>query len=306
MSEVNSHFPDEKDRLILAALRDAAAPLSGEDLARRLGISRVALWKRIESLKGLSYGIDASRQGYRLSGDDAVGSWEFPPEVPVRYRPSTASTMDEAWAEAEAGAASGTLVLSDRQSAGRGRLDQAWDSPAGGLYLTLVLRGQLPVSHAGCLCLEAACGLAEYVEAACGLRLDLAWPNALSLDGAKVGGILVEAAGSPDAPRFYTVGLGLRPDALRGRRPPARRELALAFRARLLDWMADPRSDAERWAARCPLVGRAVTLRSRRGGDTHGVVLGFDRLGAIVVQETGSGFEKTFLSGETDWIAEQS
>lgn len=307
-------IPDQRDFAILDALRAAKAPISGQALANQLGISRVALWKRIENLKGWSYGITATKKGYLLREDDAVAAWEFPEDIPVIYRPEIASTMDEAWRLAENGAQSGTIIIADRQRAGRGRLDRNWISPEGGIYLTLILRCSIPASHVACIALEGATTIVEWLEEEHDCKLDFHWPNDLMADGRKVGGILVEMAGSPEAPRFYTVGLGInfheagvldRPSAgltdLTDH-APLRRDLAMAFRERLCTWAATPQLEPERWETHCSLLGQQVLLRDWRGRETLGTARGFDEHGAFRIEETGTGFDKSFIAGETTLV----
>jgi BirA family biotin operon repressor/biotin-[acetyl-CoA-carboxylase] ligase len=310
---VNTHSgPDERDFEILAALRAAAVPVSGQALADRLGISRVALWKRIERLKGYAYRIEGQGRGYRLVEEDAVVAEAFKGSAPVVYRSETGSTMDEAWALASQGAASGTLVIAERQHAGRGRQGRAWQSPGGGLYLTLVLRAKLPASHGACLALEGACALSEWLEAGHGCTLDFHWPNDLMSGDRKVGGLLVEAAGTLEAPRFFLLGLGLnlRAVGVPGRsvsglaeltdRPPLRRELAGFFQKHMTAWSARPVLRPGDWARRCTQLGRPVDLQDWCGRRLSGIPRGFDDRGGLRLELPASG--TTLLPGEVHRI----
>jgi len=307
---VNPNFtPDERDLDILAALRAAKGVVSGQVLGQRLGISRVALWKRIERLKRYAYRIEGGRRGYRLLDEDAVGAWAFQDGDPVIYRNETASTMDEAWGLAERGAVSGTLVIADCQSAGRGRQGSVWPSPGGGLYLTLILRPRLPASHAACLALEGACAMSEWLEMVHGCRLQCQWPNGLMAAGRKVGGLLVELAGAPETPRFYLLGLGLdlRAMGLAGQdgsaprgangRPPLRRELAAAFRDHMAAWAQAPRLRPRDWEHRCAQLSRPVLLEDWRGRPVAGIVRGFDARGGLVLADS-TGAETAFRPEE--------
>jgi BirA family biotin operon repressor/biotin-[acetyl-CoA-carboxylase] ligase len=283
--------PDARDLEILAALRTAGGRVSGQALASRLGISRVALWKRIGRLKRFAYRIDGDHTGYRLVEEDVVVPAAFRDAHGVVYRSATASTMDEAWSLAEAGAASGTLVIADQQTAGRGRQGDPWASPGGGLYLTLVLRPRLPVSHAGCLALEAACGLCGWLRQNAGFHLDFIWPNELSAGGSKVGGLLVEAAGPLEAPRFYLLGLGLHPDAFPMQRPPLHRDLATAVRERLVAWCRDPRPRLQDWERHAPFPGAPVRLLDWQGHEVTGLAQGFTPRGGLRLADLATGIE---------------
>ncbi|MDR3669998.1 MAG: biotin--[acetyl-CoA-carboxylase] ligase [Holophaga sp.] len=296
---VNVNFtPDPGDLEILAALRTATGAVSGQVLADRLGISRVALWKRIQRLNGFTYRIQGGHGGYRLVEDDAVVPWEFRNGDPVVYRSETGSTMDEAWTLAERGAASGTLVIADRQSAGRGRQGRPWQGAGGSLCLTLVLRPRLPASHAASLALEAACVLGEWLEATHGRRLECHWPNDLMAAGRKVGGLLVELAGAPEAPRFYLLGLGLDLRAMdlpdHPAHSPMRRDLAAAFRERMAAWAETPRLRPGDWERRCPQLSRPVALQDWQGRTVTGIARGFAPHGGLILADPASGTETIF------------
>jgi len=303
--------PDARDLEILEALRNAPAPVSGQALADRLGISRVALWKRIERLKGFAYRIEGESRGYHLVEEDVVVPSVFPDDAAVVYRPETSSTMDEAWRLAEAGAPAGTLVVADRQNAGRGRQGSPWRSPGGGLYLTLVLRPTLPGSHAACLALEGACALLDWLDAECGCRLDFHWPNDLMAGDRKVGGLLVETAGAIEAPRFHLLGLGvyLRAVDLPDRpisslaelisHPPLRRDLANAFRSHMCAWGEAPVLAPAAWAGRCAQLGRSVVLEDWLGRTATGTVQGLDERGGLILGDPRTGIQRTFLPAET-------
>jgi BirA family transcriptional regulator, biotin operon repressor / biotin---[acetyl-CoA-carboxylase] ligase len=121
---------------------------------------------------------------------------------------STPSTMDVLHTLAEAGAAAGTAVVADEQTAGRGSRGRAWSSPPGGLWLSVLTRPKAAALEL--LSLRAGLAVAEALEAA-GLprRLALKWPNDLMLDDRKVGGILCEARWIGASPAWVVIGLGL-------------------------------------------------------------------------------------------------
>ena len=120
------------------------------------------------------------------------------------------STQDEAHRRAAGGAPSGTLVLADAQTAGRGRQGRAWHSPAGrGVWLSLLLR---PASAPQGGALAIRCGLAclaALAEAVPGVAARLRWPNDIVVAGRKLGGILCEARWSGADASWVVVGVGL-------------------------------------------------------------------------------------------------
>lgn len=249
-------------------MRQAEGSVSGQALARELGISRVALWKRIEGLKAWGYTIEAGRRGYALVRDDGLCPADLP--LPVRVLPRASSTMDAARDWGFSGAPSGAAVLALRQSAGRGRGGRAWESPGGGLYLSLVLRSPLPAVFGGALVLETARSLLEVLGASGVRGASFRWPNDINAGPRKLGGILLESFGDLDRPDFYVLGIGLNtvPVEIPGRtsagledladHAPRRRELAASLADRLRAWCARPDTHPRRWAALVPDPRRPV------------------------------------------------
>jgi BirA family transcriptional regulator, biotin operon repressor / biotin---[acetyl-CoA-carboxylase] ligase len=130
----------------------------------------------------------------------------------VHYSPVTQSTNADALAAARRGEPHGSLWLADEQLAGRGREGHAWHSPAGeGLYLSVLLRLDLPAARLLLLPLAAGLAAAEAIRAVSGLTVDLRWPNDLLIGPRKTGGILVEATPcSKQLPRAaVVVGIGI-------------------------------------------------------------------------------------------------
>ncbi len=114
----------------------------------------------------------------------------------VRHYDSVGSTNDEALRLASEGAAHGTVVHADEQTAGRGRLSRHWQSPPGNLYLSIVLRPDVPALRRAEIGFVAALAVADAIEMVLPnqLRTTLKWPNDVLLRGGKISGILLESA----------------------------------------------------------------------------------------------------------------
>lgn len=129
---------------------------------------------------------------------------------PVKFYDSVDSTNLRAIQEAEDGAPEGTLVVADVQTAGRGRRGRSWQSPAGvNAYFTLLLRPDYKPERASMVTLVMALAVAEGIEAACGLRARIKWPNDIVVNGRKVCGILTEMRAERDSVRHVVVGAGI-------------------------------------------------------------------------------------------------
>jgi BirA family transcriptional regulator, biotin operon repressor / biotin---[acetyl-CoA-carboxylase] ligase len=121
---------------------------------------------------------------------------------PLVYVPAIGSTNSYAADLAREGAAEGTLVTTDDQTAGRGRIGRAWRSlPGQQLALSLVLRPPFPPHF---LVMASALAVAETVECVTGLVTGIKWPNDVQVDGRKICGILIETS-----PGFAILGIGL-------------------------------------------------------------------------------------------------
>src|SRR3989338_9791327 len=124
--------------------------ISGEDISEKLKISRAAIWKHIEQLRKEGYDIVGEPHvGYRLIGtpDKLIAeevSYRLGTKVMgknIHSYETTDSTMDIAHRLAQSGSPEGTVVFSEGQTKGRGRLGREWSSPKGkGTYLSLILR----------------------------------------------------------------------------------------------------------------------------------------------------------------------
>lgn len=194
--------------------------ISGESLAAKLGISRVAVWKHIEALKEEGYDIAAaSGKGYRLRDCNSI---VLPGQLKnllntrfmarnYYYFPQVDSTNAMARRMLKgAGIPPGTVVAAGRQTGGKGRRGHFWDSPPGGLWFTLILNPQLPLQQTALLSLACAVGvcraLPDFLD---GGKAEIKWPNDIMVNGHKMAGILLETAGEVDAAEYVIAGIGV-------------------------------------------------------------------------------------------------
>ncbi len=141
---------------ILNRLKDSDRWLSGEQISREIGISRVAVWKQIQTLIDQGYPIRSGHRGYRIAdGPDTLTELEFARDNDILFYREVGSTMDEALRQilSRENRSGDFLVLADHQSGGIDREEGVWDSPSGGIYLTFVLNrslktGDLPLMKA--------------------------------------------------------------------------------------------------------------------------------------------------------------
>lgn len=319
---------------LLAALLDAeGGPVSGAALAARLGLSRTAVWKHVEGLRRRGMPIEARpHRGYSLAPGslDRATAQRFFPELleaqrlgarlghTVHWEPEVGSTNDLARCLAEAGAAEGTVVVADRQTAGRGRLRRAWWSPDGGLWMSLILRPRLLPAQLPVLTLAVSVAVAEAIELLAGRPVGLKWPNDVEIDGRKVAGILLEMVAQADGAEYVIAGIGVNlevragsiPDELRDRvtwlareapGPVTRNRLAAAILERLEGHYtglheAGPDAVLAAWRVRATILGERVRVVLPTG-ELTGVALDVDRDGALILEVPGAGRQRV-LAGD--------
>ncbi len=194
---------------ILRALYQAKGYISGELISKRLGISRVAVWKHIQALKREGYIIDASPKGYKLiSSPDLLLPDEFIGlRQKVYYLKEVSSTMDVAKKLAKRGEEA--IVIAETQTSGRGRLGRRWHSQKGGIYFTIILRPRIGPAHAQIINLMAAVSVARAIRSLFNLEAKLKWPNDVLIRGKKVCGILAEMEAEMDVIKFVNLGIGI-------------------------------------------------------------------------------------------------
>lgn len=193
--------------------------LSGEEIAERLGCTRAAVWKAVDQLRREGYEIIAGRnKGYTLAeSTDFLSAEEIRKQLSEGYIPRVyqeiSSTNDVLKRLAvEEKAAEGTVLVSDYQTGGKGRLGRSFFSPKGtGLYMSLLLRPSGSVIDNLILTAQSAVAVYRAVQRVSGIELGIKWVNDLYLGERKVCGILSEGqanfeTGSLD---FVVVGIGI-------------------------------------------------------------------------------------------------
>lgn len=204
---------------ILQLLRRRGDYVSGQEMSRELQVSRTAVWKAVEALRQEGYEISsATNRGYRLESPTSMLSLpeiraaleDHPWAERVRVLDTVDSTNTLCKTLAAQGAPEGTVIIADRQTAGRGRMGRTFYSPQGvGIYFSVILRPQAApgeLMHLTCAFAAAMCGA---VEQACGLRPGIKWTNDLILGDRKLAGILTELAIEAESGRIQHAVLGI-------------------------------------------------------------------------------------------------
>lgn len=192
--------------------------VSGEILAKNLGISRTAIWKQIKSLKDVGYEIESVKnKGYRLISKPDV---PLPEEIKygletkvigtdIVYFRKINSTNLYCKNIAKENASEGTVVVADIQEKGRGRKSRVWSSPEGGLWFSVLLKPDIPPQNAMILTMATSVSLVEAIEENTGLNPVIKWPNDLLIGSKKICGILTELDAEMDKINYAIVGVGI-------------------------------------------------------------------------------------------------
>ena len=204
---------------ILNRLRGAEEFVSGQQLCEEFGVSRTAVWKAINQLKEEGYEIEAvHNKGYRLLGcPDIISAEEVKSRLhtdwagcEVRYFDTLDSTNICAKRMAEEGAPNGTLVIADKQTAGRGRCGRVWETPKGtAIAMTLLMRPNLRPEKASMLTLVMGMAVTRAVNELYSLNCQIKWPNDIIINGKKLVGILTEMSTQIDYINHVTIGVGI-------------------------------------------------------------------------------------------------
>lgn len=205
---------------VLALLRRAGdGYISGEEISRQLDVSRTAIWKHIQALKDGGYEIESHpRLGYCLRrSPDVLTPEEVGPLLKTKllgreivYFPAIDSTNNEAKKLAAAGCAEGTILLTEEQQGGRGRLSRGWFSPFGkGIWLSVVLRPRFLPQEAPKCTLMTAVAVVKAIRKVTGVPCGIKWPNDILYQGKKLVGILTEMNAEMDAINHVVIGIGI-------------------------------------------------------------------------------------------------
>ncbi len=190
--------------------------VSGEELSELLDVSRTMVWKHVTSLRDCGYMIESiTGKGYRLTGmPDLLLPSEIKRDLKtdfigqqIHYFDELDSTSVKA-REIAVDSPDGTVVIAEKQVGGRGRMGKKWHSPPGGIYLSIILKPEIPPDHAHRLTLVSGVAATEVLKEL-GVAAEIKWPNDILINEKKVCGTLTEIDAEMDAVNYVIVGIGI-------------------------------------------------------------------------------------------------
>ena len=208
-----------KEKILRALREHGDGFVSGAFLCSQFGVSRQAVWKNITALKENGYEIESvTNKGYRLLNSP---SRLYAPDIlsrlpegclcqKVECFDTLDSTNTKAKQIAEFGGPEGTLVIAETQTAGKGRRGRNWNSEPGvGIWMTLLLRPELPPVKVSGITLLSALALTKAIRELYGVQAEIKWPNDVILAKKKICGILTEMSSEENYVHYVVTGIGI-------------------------------------------------------------------------------------------------
>ena len=192
--------------------------ISGQDLSDVLKISRVAVWKHIERIRSLGYKIESKQQsGYKLMDiPDLLLPWEVTENLKTKfigkrvyYFDSIDSTQNFALKIASKDNENGTVIISKKQTGGKGRMKRKWVSPVGGIWMSVIIHPDFDISNTTLVPIATSLALCKAIEKATKIKPELKWPNDITMKGKKVAGILVDTSIQSNKIESLVLGIGI-------------------------------------------------------------------------------------------------
>ena len=191
--------------------------VSGEMIGARLGLTRAAVGKSVRVLRNMGFRIiSVPSRGHCLAGTPDL---LLPPLVENKLRTDIFGRDYHYYAEAAStnalakslasGLDTGSVVLAEIQKQGKGRLQRIWESPEGGIYMSLFLRPEMPPQQLSRITLVMGEATAGYLEEVTGIPAMIKWPNDILMKDKKICGILTWMDGDMDRVNWVIVGIGI-------------------------------------------------------------------------------------------------
>jgi BirA family biotin operon repressor/biotin-[acetyl-CoA-carboxylase] ligase len=323
-----------KEKIAEALEKEKGQWQSGEELSRKLGITRSAVSKTISVLRTRGYAIESlPGKGYKLlQSPDSLSaetlgvyldSALFKKENFFFYE-STDSTNIRARVLAENKAPEGTVVIAESQTHGKGRKGRSWVSSYGDTILaSLILRPKIPPDKVSKITLLTAVAAAEAIIECTGLNINIKWPNDILFRGKKIAGILTEMSMEMDAVDYVVVGMGLNVNTTKASMPEAvaeiatslaiekgtpvpRAEIFSAFLMRFEHNYKDVGANGfcaviERWKQLSDFIGKKVSV-DIIGKTVEGVVDDINQEGILMIRDK-TGIVHEIISGDVSFLS---
>ena len=192
--------------------------LSGQDMSDILKISRVAVWKDIKKIRTLGYKIESKQNvGYRLVDSSKLPlPWEIKEDLNTKllgnriyYFNTIDTTQNFAMKIASKKDEDGSVIISKKQTGGRGRMNRKWRSPVGGIWMSIIIQPKFDITYTTLVPIAASLALCIAIEKTLKIDTKLKWPNDITLKGKKVAGVLIDASIISNQIENMVLGIGI-------------------------------------------------------------------------------------------------
>jgi BirA family biotin operon repressor/biotin-[acetyl-CoA-carboxylase] ligase len=192
--------------------------LSGQDMSDILKISRVAVWKDIKKIRSLGYKVESKQNsGYRLVDSSKLAlPWEIKEDLNteflgerIYYFSTIDTTQNFAMKIASKKNENGSIVISKKQTGGRGRMKRKWKSPVGGIWMSVIIHPEFDVTYTTLIPIATSLALCIAIEKTLKINTKLKWPNDITLKGKKVAGVLTDASIISNQIESMVLGIGI-------------------------------------------------------------------------------------------------
>lgn len=186
-------------------------------MAAKLGITRAAVWKQIRNLRRRGYEIEAStKKGYHLAyKPDLLDADVISSGLKTKWLGRDLSSFSEVNSTNEVAKSlasscqNGTVILAETQTRGRGRLSRSWESPPGGIWMSLILKPKMPLASVYQINMAVSVAISKAIFSLLGLKAGIKWPNDLLVGERKICGILMEISAEVGRLDYAVVGVGI-------------------------------------------------------------------------------------------------
>ena len=192
--------------------------LSGQDMSDILKISRVAVWKDIKKIRSLGYKIESKQNiGYRLVDSSKLPlPWEIKEDLNteflgnrIYYFNTIDTTQNFAMSIASKKNEDGSVVISKKQTGGKGRMNRKWKSPIGGIWMSIIIHPKFDVRYATLVPIATSLAICIAIEKTLKINTKLKWPNDVTVKGKKVAGVLINASMISNQIENMVLGIGI-------------------------------------------------------------------------------------------------
>ena len=196
---------------------DKEGYISGEAIADYLGVSRVSVWKAINSLEEEGYVIHKRRnKGYRIESSKNLSSFKYRVKSNMKtdfvgdnlIYLETVDSTNTYLSKIAHDVSEGSVVISRKQTKGKGRVGRVWESNEGGIYISILLKPRIELNKVGFITQIAGASIIKVLKEL-GIDSLIKWPNDIILNNKKIAGILTELNAEIDGLNYVIVGIGI-------------------------------------------------------------------------------------------------